>query len=524
MSSNETSPVAKVNSLRKSQQELFKSMRRISSPFAAFQTHDQDSLVKDICEGALGVQGVRVTWDQIRGFLGVNDPGIAYVSKLKDPEMTAIPSLLADLLILANEETEFPEKGCLFIYNAHVFFDEKRTDRNLIIAQLQHLANLFRSGYRTIVFMCSYLNIPVELQYDITVFPHSYPDDEEIIRIIDKIYTIGKVPLPSKEFKESLLPELRALPPKGAETHIALSMRPDGVMLEQLRELREVTFQRKGLSVYRDTVNFSDLGGLKGFKYEMDLLFHGSAIPQVVGWIDEGEKDMSPAALKGDNTGTTPDQLKVILEYMENYKMLGCLLLGITGTGKSFSVKALGKQYGVRVLKLDLGGNKQKELGSSETHIRENMELFRSLGRDRVLFMMTCNDISAMPAELLRRFGLARFFFDLPTEEEKAEIWTICKSQFGIKDTILPDDTGYSQDDIYKTCWKAALYRIPLIQAAKSIQATEILHKDENRNRRNFAVTHGLLSASYPGLYKMPVNSANKVKEIEQKISFEEVN
>lgn len=511
------------NSVRESQIEIFRSMRRVSCPLAAFLSLDHTSLIKELCKDWLGNQGARITWDGIKGFLGINDEGIDYVKKFKDPNDTSLPSLLQDLLLLTGDEHTLPEKACLFIYNAHLYFEKSYTTRPLIIQQLQHFVNRFKAGHRTVVFCCSHLDIPIELEQDVILFNYNYPDDKEINDIIEKVYKMAKNEnIPTDDFRHSVLPDLRGLSPKSVEQLVALSMRKEGINTAYLRQMREENLNKRGISVYKDNISFKDLGGLTPLKKHLKLLFNGRRPPEIIVWVDEIEKAI--AGFEGDNTGTTQDQVKVLLEYMANYNFLGLIFLGLTGTGKSFAVKAIGQEFNRRVLAQDLGAAKQKELGMSEYHIRQHMELFRSMGRDRVLYIATCNDITKMPAEFLRRFKLGKYMFDLPNREEKQEIWKICKTKYGITDNLQPNDAGYSHSDINDVCEGSYLYNIPLLDASKYVQACDKLNTEKNRALRLYASSHGLMSSSYEGFYQMPKSENSSSNDAERIISFEDVN
>ncbi len=142
----------------------------------------------------------------------------------------------------------------------------------------------------------------------------------------------------------------------------------------------------------------------------------------------------------------------------------GLLIVGPAGTGKSLTAKCVGAAWGVPVLRLDPGAAKSKWVGESEERIREALklaaaaapvilwvdEIEKSLGgssegahqvdRDAlgtiltwmseernsgpVFVVATCNQVETLPPELLRKGRFDEIFFvDLPTAEERAEIF-----------------------------------------------------------------------------------------------------
>jgi len=145
----------------------------------------------------------------------------------------------------------------------------------------------------------------------------------------------------------------------------------------------------------------------------------------------------------------------------------GILIVGVPGTGKSLSAKAAGSVLGLSTLRFDLGAVFGKYVGESESRIRAALataeavapcvlwidevegglagaggsgdldsgvakrvyKTFATWMQERhrpVYLVLTANDVSALPAELLRAGRLdAVFFVDLPSEAEREEILRI---------------------------------------------------------------------------------------------------
>ncbi|HUU86425.1 MAG TPA: AAA family ATPase [Candidatus Glassbacteria bacterium] len=143
----------------------------------------------------------------------------------------------------------------------------------------------------------------------------------------------------------------------------------------------------------------------------------------------------------------------------------GILLTGVPGTGKSASAKALGNQWGVPTLRLDVGRVMTGLVGGSEEKMRQVLdqaqaispcvlwidEIEKSLsgtgssnfsdggtlsrvfgtlltameeGLKGVTVVATANDITSLPPELIRRFNEV-FFVDLPKAHEREQIFAI---------------------------------------------------------------------------------------------------
>ena len=141
----------------------------------------------------------------------------------------------------------------------------------------------------------------------------------------------------------------------------------------------------------------------------------------------------------------------------------GALLVGVPGTGKSLTAKAVATAWGIPLLKVDLGALKSKFVGESEANLRKAFGVIESVGRcivwldeiekalagatqgaadggvsadalgailswmqerqGEAFIIATSNDVSALPAEFLRagRFDCV-WWLDLPNGLERADI------------------------------------------------------------------------------------------------------
>jgi SpoVK/Ycf46/Vps4 family AAA+-type ATPase len=143
----------------------------------------------------------------------------------------------------------------------------------------------------------------------------------------------------------------------------------------------------------------------------------------------------------------------------------GVLIVGVPGTGKSLSAKAIGTALGVPTLRLDIGALFNSLVGESESRTRSALNLAEALApcvvwvdevdkglagasgsgagdsgvtkrvfgtiitwmqeRKRPVFLVaTANDVTNLPPEFLRRWDEI-FAVDLPNEEERAAIFQI---------------------------------------------------------------------------------------------------
>jgi hypothetical protein len=141
----------------------------------------------------------------------------------------------------------------------------------------------------------------------------------------------------------------------------------------------------------------------------------------------------------------------------------GALLVGIPGTGKSHTAKAISTAWNVPLLRLDLGALKSKFVGESEANLRRALRVVEAIGRcvvwideiekalagatqgaadggvsadalggllswmqerqGEAFVIATANDVSALPPELLRKGRFDEvWWIDLPTPTERVAI------------------------------------------------------------------------------------------------------
>ena len=178
----------------------------------------------------------------------------------------------------------------------------------------------------------------------------------------------------------------------------------------------------------------------------------------------------------------------------------GILLLGVPGCGKSLTAKCIASEWKQPLLKLDIGKVFQAEVGSSENNIRQalataeaiapcvlwideiekglstsggerdggtNSRVFSTIltwmqERKKPVFVVaTANKIESLAPELLRKGRFDEIFFiDLPTPEERYNIFKIHLSKFhqnSIKnfDELVEKTKGFNGAEIEETVKEA---------------------------------------------------------------------
>jgi len=172
----------------------------------------------------------------------------------------------------------------------------------------------------------------------------------------------------------------------------------------------------------------------------------------------------------------------------------GVLAVGVWGTGKSLSIKALGNAWGLPLIQFDLGSLRQSGVGDSESNVYHALKIIESVApcvvwtdeaeksfagghssshtdagttsrmigilstwlqetKAPVCLAMTANSLKTLPVELVNRAD-ERWFFDLPSVEDRIDIIKIHLKKRGQK----PADYNLAQ----------------LSEAAKSMVGREI--------------------------------------------------
>src|SRR5208282_1476999 len=109
-----------------------------------------------------------------------------------------------------------------------------------------------------------------------------------------------------------------------------------------------------------------------------------------------------------------------------------------------------------------------------------------AMGGGRVLAIATVNDVSTLPAPLLRRFNLGTFFFDIPkTEEARLKILNIHRKKYHInpKDKA-PDMHLWTGSDVENCCKRAYMLQESLTESANNVVKVMLARKEEMERLR----------------------------------------
>ncbi len=365
-----------------------------------------------------GDRGVYI-WDFVDGYQGnPNDAGFGKRNPL--------------------QALEFVEKLPASVPGIFVLRDFHRFLEDVAIARkLRNLARLLKSQPKTIVIVSPQLTIPDDLGEVMTVLEFPLPGIAEIkIELERLIAGTGQTPLEPRVLDEWIrscqglsMERIRRVLAKAIATHG--SLQADDVELV-LEEKRQTIRQTQILDFYPATQQISDIGGLDNLKDW--LLRRGGAFSE-----------------KARQYGLPHPR--------------GLLLVGIQGTGKSLTAKAIAHHWHLPLLRLDVGRLFAGLVGESESRTRQMIQLAEALapcilwideidkafsgleGRgdsgtssrvfgtvvtwlaekaSPVFVVATANNIQALPPEMLRRGRFDEIFFvGLPSQEERKAIFAV---------------------------------------------------------------------------------------------------
>ena len=327
----------------------------------------------------------------------------------------------------------------------HVYFGVKgrQIDYNVVRHLRDIIGELKTSKYRkNVIFLASELLIPESMQKEVTILDMPLPTLEEIRAKLDKMVSqnnqIDTTEL-NDEGKERLCKAALGLTLQEAENAFALSMvndgRIDGKDLSVILSEKMQVIKKTGILEFINTdIQISDVGGLENLKSWLNKRNNS--------WSESAKKYCLPAPK-------------------------GVLITGVPGCGKSLTAKAMSAAWQLPLLKLDFGKIFSGIIGSSEENMRKAIktaeavapsilwvdEIEKSLsgmgsnssgdsGTSSRIFgtfltwmqektapvfvIATANNISGLPAELLRKGRFDEIFFvDLPTYRERKEIFKL---------------------------------------------------------------------------------------------------
>lgn len=503
-----------VNQVKPSIVNQVKNARRCSTPLIAINTPDPVATVQTLVAALTTAKGAAkgdppaiVAWDVVRGMVPLTEPAKEFAdahgaSTLGSPYAAAVAAL------------QLEPGSVLFIHLADRWLSD-----DTVLQAFWNLRDPFKVDQRTVIFLAKCFQLPAELIDDVTVFDEPLPTEAELAVIVERLHTDAGV-ASQPETVAQAVEALRGLSAFAAEQVTAMSLRKKGLDVAGCWERkRQVIEQTPALKVFRGGDSFTDIGGCDVIKSFLGRVLKGRSRPSCIVFIDEIEKMLGGA--RGDTSGVGQDQLGTLLAYMQDHGAAGVILVGPPGAAKSAVAKAAGNEAGIPTVQLDLGAAKGSLVGQSERQLRDALKVITAVSNGRSLWIATCNAIAELPPELRRRFTLGTFFFDLPTAEERAQIWSIYAAKYDLpRDAVaqVPDE-GWTGAEIRQCCDIAWRLDCSLVEASAFVVPVSKSAAPQLERLREQAEGK-FLSASVPGPYarraKEPVVTTSRQLSLEE--------
>ncbi|MBE3145478.1 MAG: AAA family ATPase [Planctomycetes bacterium] len=359
-------------------------------------------------------------------------------------EVPIIPAIMNTLKWL---ETA-PDNTILFLRDFHPFLTTGCSGAVPIIAKIRDLIRPCNATNKALVFISPNMQIPPELEKDVTPVDFKLPDKTELLTVLRGVCQSTSAKMPVEMDVDILLDAALGMTSAEAENALVLSLveakKFDANIVR--REKAIIVKKSKILEVIETSESLDTIGGLEIAK-EWTLT----------------QKDCFTSEAK--TFGVRPPK--------------GVLLLGVAGCGKSLLSKAIATAFNRPLLRLDMSNIMDKWVGGSETKMKlcldtaeavapcvlwidevekglagnsgggqEGHEVTRRVfgmlltwlveKKADVILVATANSISSLPPELISRFSTS-FWVDLPDSVQRKEIIKIHLKKNGRKETLFTD-------------------------------------------------------------------------------------
>ncbi|MDB9536869.1 AAA family ATPase [Dolichospermum planctonicum CS-1226] len=397
----------------------FKLLLRARYPLIYIPTYEEERVEAAIREEAIN-QGNRpvYTWDFVDGYQGSpNDVGFGKRNPLQALEFV--------------EKLTPAASAVLILRDYHRFLDDVAISR-----KLRNLARLLKSQPKNIVLLSPRVVIPDDLTEVLTVVEFPLPNAGEIKTEVERLLQTTNNP-PGGKFLDDLVRSCQGLSMERIRRVLVRAIASHGQLQPEdvdlvLAEKRQTIRQTQILDFYPATEEITDIGGLDNLK----------------DWLIRRGGSFSE---KARQYGLPHPR--------------GLMLVGIQGTGKSLTAKAIAHHWHLPLLRLDVGRLFGGLVGESESRTRQMIQVaealapcilwidevdkaFSGLGSkgdagttsrvfgtfinwlaektSPVFVVATANDIQALPPEMLRKGRFDEIFFvGLPSQEERKAIFNV---------------------------------------------------------------------------------------------------
>lgn len=537
--------------------QQFRAARRAGAPLIAVRTPDPTATIMAISNDEFNKKAPIILWDAARGLVAVTKPSGEELARallgrrckscgeLSEPVLTdcgdhtetraaircAKPNCksteleqVTDSVTLASpidmlmRAAKMPSDAILFMSNMHRFIAGATADP-VVIQALWNLRDSFKQNTRTLVILCPDVALPPELSQDTLTLDEPLPDAKKLELIVSDTYNAASLAAPKKEVVERAVDALCGLSAFTAEQVCSMSISKNGLDIDQLWERkRQQIEQTPGLSVYRGTEKFADVKGCDNLIEFVNDICNGEDAPSAIVFSDEIDKQF--AGMGNDQDSVTKEMVGAWLTWCETKlsngdpKVIGMILLGPAGTGKSMIAKAAGNEFGKPTIIQDLSAMKGSLVGQSQQNFNMSTKVIDAVSGDKpVLLITTCNRFEILPPEVQSRLSLGQFFVDLPNQDGRNLLWKQYMGNYGLTDKDRPKDLGWTGREIRNCCMLAKRTRKSLVDVSKFIVPVSVSKRELVESIRREADGR-FTSANHGGLYKAPEGIEDVVPEV----------
>src|SRR5579863_9952964 len=321
----------------------------------------------------------------------------------------------------------------------------RHIDDPVVVRRLRDVGQKFSANRRTIVITAPEISVPAELTTLVEYFDLPLPDHDRLHDVVRETFTrLSKTYTLKLELDaagvDAMSANLRGLTEEEAERAISQAIVMRYALCQEsvtdVLEAKKQLLRHSGMLEFIEASdNMASVGGLENLKH----------------WLGQRRGAWEDSARE---FGLEPPR--------------GMIILGVQGCGKSLCARAVAGEWKLPLVKFDTSAVYDKYIGETEKRIRRVFQVaeglapcvlwidelekvfagsgpdsasadagvsarllgsFLSWMQDRkaaVFVVATCNNVSALPPELIRKGRFDELFFvDLPNQAERKQIFSI---------------------------------------------------------------------------------------------------
>ncbi|HXJ55898.1 MAG TPA: AAA family ATPase [Verrucomicrobiae bacterium] len=425
------------------------------------QSYEEVRVEKELKGIASELEWNVYVWSVTDGVICVSDEKPMAISETEDP------------LAMLGAFEKLPQKSILICRDFHMFLNPREPNPVLVRKVKDVLANA-QTANRCLIMVGCRISLPLELEKEVSVIEFKLPGRDLLRLTAEGISKAAGLDVPDNGKMEKLIDAASGLTTTEASDAFALSVvECQDLNHDIVAREKAATVKKNGvLEIFETLKTIKDIGGLAILK----------------NWLSKRKLAFTK---KAKEYGLPIPK--------------GVLIVGIPGSGKSLTATVTASILEVPLLKLDAGRIFGSMVGESEANMRIAIQTAEAVApcvlwvdeiekgfsgskssgstdggtsarvfgtflnwmqekKAPVFVFATANDISQLPPEFLRKGRFDELFFaDLPTQEERAEIWAVHLNkrdrkadEFNVEELSSRTD-GFTGAEI-ESCVTEALY------------------------------------------------------------------